>query len=148
MTEKQIEEKSYKTVYVACDGTEFDYKDQCLKYDKSCIGVLHGRVKQFAINQGAEDELFNCGSCDNTCIVCIPQSMENLDTIRQLIAAHGGMDYQVQRVQNEHIGSICIITIGYQGDGAWFDTLDSIIKRAVGPDYEATHVTAEKIIKE
>ena len=38
------------TVYQAVDGTEFDNREECEKYDNSAQGVLRGRLKPLIVN--------------------------------------------------------------------------------------------------
>jgi len=144
MTEKQIETKSYKTVYVAVDGTEFDTIDECRNYDKSAFGVLLGRVKQMSIKDISEEDIFNCGSCDNRVLVCIPRSKEDINTLRQTMIAAGQNENYASRLTDDNINKPVLLTIGYAGDGAWFDTLNAIAQRALGPNYKNAHVEFEK----
>jgi hypothetical protein len=130
MEKKTIEVKDYKTVYVAADGTEFDTAEECKKYDKSAVGVLKGRIKKFTIKETTEDGIFNCGSCDNTVMVCIPQTIADLDAIRQLIVCMGSSESYAERLADDNVGRVVFLTISYCNDGAWFTTLDGIIKDA------------------
>lgn len=128
----QKEDKIYRTAYVATDGTEFDDAEECKKYEKSAVGILKGRVKKMSLSDVSEDDLFNCGSCDNRVLTVVPSSMQDVDTIKQLILAMGGSESYADRLSEEHIGKIVFVTIGYQDCGAWFDVLEDIAERALG----------------
>jgi hypothetical protein len=46
--ERTVTEKY--TVYEAVDGTQFDFKEDCEKYDNSAKGVLRGKLKDLIVN--------------------------------------------------------------------------------------------------
>lgn len=50
---KQINKEvtSYKTVYVAVDGTEFDSKEECVKYENSAQGVLRDKFNKLVVRE-------------------------------------------------------------------------------------------------
>lgn len=144
MTEKQIETKSYKTVYVAADGIEFDTRDECSNYDKSAFGVLMGRVKAMSVNDTSEEDIFCCGSPENRVLACIPRSKEDINTLRQTMIAAGQNEKYASNLTDDNINKPVLLTIGYAGDGAWFDTLDTIVQRALGSNYKNAHVEFEK----
>ena len=56
------------TVYQAVDGTEFNSREECEKYDNSAKGVLRGRLKEFVVTDKYDcRELFR-GYEDNKCL--------------------------------------------------------------------------------
>lgn len=59
---QEVIHKSYKTVYEANDGTQFDSKEECLKYEQSAVGVLMVEFKELQVNFITEYELFDTGS--------------------------------------------------------------------------------------
>lgn len=138
MVQKQIEETHYRTAYVAYDGTEFECKEDCLRYEKSAVGVLRMRIQPIVIRDTIEDILFNCGSCENTVLVLLPTKKEHLDDIRHLMACYGCSESYVRQLTDDYLGQVLTLTIGYAGEGAWFDSLECICNRAVGPDYEVS----------
>lgn len=133
MKERKVELMSYKTVYVAADGTEFDDPNECTKYDKSAVGVLKGRVKEMAIKDANEDDIFNCGNCENRVLVCIPKNQEDIDTIKQLIFATGGYESYANKVDG------CInkvVLVFCYDDYIYIDTLDDVVFRATDGKYK------------
>ena len=64
--QKEIVKKSFVTVFVANDGTEFNDKEQCKKYDESALGVLLAKYSQRVIKTSDEWSLFGFGREDNT----------------------------------------------------------------------------------
>jgi len=130
METKQIELKSYKNVYVAVDGTEFEEQEECQKYEKSAEGVLLGRLAKMAITKQSECDLFNGAGCDdNTSYVIIPKSEDEVATIQQAIhlKSYGDKKKLCERVD---VGKVVIVTIGYDNDGLWVSDLGEIVSKA------------------
>lgn len=61
---KKKEVITYKECYVAKDGTEFNDKAECEKYEESANFVIIKRYKDLVEHSTNECELFNCGSED------------------------------------------------------------------------------------
>ena len=59
---QEVIHKSYKTVYEANDGTPFDSKEECLKYEQSAVGILMVEFKELQVNFLTEEALFGVGS--------------------------------------------------------------------------------------
>ena len=59
---QEVIHKSYKTVYEANDGTPFDSKEECLKYEQSAVGVLMVEFKELQVNFVSEYTLYEAGS--------------------------------------------------------------------------------------
>lgn len=133
MKERKVELMSYKTVYVAADGTEFDDRDECAKYDKSAVGVLKGRVKEMAIKDTNEDEIFSCGNCENRALVCVPKNQEDIDTIKQLIFATGGNKSYANKVDG-CINKVVLVFFCY--DYIYIDTLNDVVFRTTDGKYK------------
>ena len=54
--EKEI--KSYKTIYVANDGTEFSSEEECKKYDESAKGIIFSRYNKLILCKTDEYALY------------------------------------------------------------------------------------------
>lgn len=134
MEERKVELLSYKTVYVAADGTEFDDRTECEKYDKSAVGVLKGRVKAIAIKDTNEEDIFSCGNSENRVLVCIPKSQEDIDTIKQLIFATGGNKSYADKVDG-YINKVVLVFFCYD-DYIYIDTVDDVVFRATDGKYK------------
>lgn len=134
MKERKVELLSYKTVYVAADGTEFDDRTECEKYDKSAVGVLKGRVKEMAIKDADEEAIFNCGNSENRVLVCIPKNQEDIDTIKQLIFATGGDERYANKLDG-CINKIVLVFFCYD-DYIYIDTVDDVVSRATDGKYK------------
>lgn len=128
METKQIEVKSVKTVYVAVDGTEFNDKEECRKYDESAIGVLKGRVKKLAVKVTNEEDLLHSGGDDNESWVIIPKSADEIALIRQLLLVMGLKMEHTEELESQ-IGKVIWLTQDYNQNYMWFDTLEALTKR-------------------
>ena len=129
MKTKQVEIKSYKTVYEAVDGTEFENQDDCKRYDSSFAGVMRGKMKRSVIAEGQEDHFFSCGG-EHTVLVCIPKTVKELDVIRQFLLANGNTTEQVENITDDYVGRAVIITVyEYDENLAWFDSVDKLVER-------------------
>lgn len=128
METKQIEVKSFKTVYVAADGTEFNDKEECRKYDESALGVLKGRVKKLATKVSNEADLLGSGNGDDESWVIIPKSADEVALIRQLLSLMGMKAEHTEFLESQ-IGKVIWLTQSYDQDYMWFDTLESLTKR-------------------
>ena len=138
MKEKQIEEKSYRTVYVAVDGREFDDKSTCLKYDKSFACVMKSYLNDMSIREtSTEEDLFYTGSCENEVFIVMPKTEEDILHIKQLAIGFGESEERVSKqIDNSDINSIILVTIGYNDDWAYVCRLNTIIKNIVGEKYK------------
>ena len=134
MKERKVELLSYKTIYVAADGTEFDDRTECEKYDKSAVGVLKGRVKAMAIKDTNEENIFNCGNSENRVLVCIPKNQEDIDIIKQLIFATGGNKSYADKVDG-YINKVVLVFFCYD-DYIYVDTVDDVVLRATDGKYK------------
>lgn len=76
-------QKSVYNVYIANDGTEFQDKEECKKYEESAEGVLMAKIKHLVVKDISEEEFWGFGSCDNTVWVIKAESQEDVDTIMQ-----------------------------------------------------------------
>lgn len=134
MEERKVELLSYKTVYVAADGTEFDDRTECEKYDKSAVGVLKGRVKAMAIKDTNEEDIFSCGNSENRVLVCIPKNQEDIDTIKQLIFTTVGNKSYADKV-DAYINKVVLVFFCYD-DYIYIDTVDDVVFRATDGKYK------------
>ena len=82
---KQItkEKVSTYTVYQASDGTEFEDKAECKKYEESAAGVIKTRLKEFTRKQITENDLYGIGSEEYEYVILTPTINEHYNTILQ-----------------------------------------------------------------
>lgn len=89
--EKEI--KSYKTIYVAFDGTEFDNEKECATYEKSASGIITARYAKLVIRKADEGLLLN-GDEDHEIDFVKPTCERDKDTIMQMFFHFVGQDYE------------------------------------------------------
>lgn len=123
---KQIEKTRTitETKYQAIDGTEFDDKNECLKYDNTALAVMMAKYKSLVINSMSEWDLFGVGCDDNICdIVKLTRGSEYV--IMWLLAYyHSYSDEKLQELENKMINTIesndvLIINRGYSSEEFW-----------------------------
>lgn len=142
MKEIKIEETVYRYKYEACDGTQFDDKEECIKYDKTMIGIIRSRLKKMCVNDGSEEDFLFCGSCDNEAMICVPKNEKDVDTLKQAILAYGGSQQQIDAmVKDDYINTPVVVIIGYDGCGCWITSYKKLTKEATGGRFTVVEVS-------
>ena len=101
MIELHKEKKINYTVYQAIDGTIFEDKEECKKYDNSAQAVLLAKYKSYVINTGTEEEIFGHGSQDYYIDVVRVNDPIIIDTVCQLfvlINTYGSAEDRIKRL--------------------------------------------------
>ena len=70
-------------VYEAVDGTQFDFKEDCEKYDNSAKGVLRGKLKALIVNDEYNGWDLMGGNEDNTIIAVKVPTEADIDIVLQ-----------------------------------------------------------------
>ena len=74
-----------ETFYKATDGTLFEEREECLKYESSARCVLLTRYENLVIKTLSEGEIFGCtGSDDYEIDICKVKDDRDIDIILQL----------------------------------------------------------------
>lgn len=71
------------TVYQAVDGTEFDFKEDCERYDNSAQGVLRGKLRPLIVNDEWNGWDLMGGNEDNQVIAVAAPHESDIDIILQ-----------------------------------------------------------------
>ena len=75
--------------YEALDGTIFNDKDECKKYDESALGLLNYKVSLLKVGKKDMDCWDLCCGCDDhKCFALKPELPEDKDTILQWYLGH------------------------------------------------------------
>ena len=130
--QKEIVKKSYVTIFIANDGTEFNDKEQCQKYDESALGVLLAKYSQRIIKTSDEWSLFGFGSEDNVIEIIRFENEADKDLVLQIYLLenpHLYKDENKERLEklmarmNKALEDHDIVFIGrgYEGDGFYFE---------------------------
>jgi len=142
MKEIKIEETIYKYKYEACDGTQFDDKEECIKYEKTMIGIIRGRLKEMCISEGSEEDFLFCGSCDNDAWVCVPKNEGDVNTLKQAILAYGGSQQQVDAmIKDDYINTPVVVITGYDSCGCWITSYKKLTELATDGKFTVTKVS-------
>lgn len=75
---------NYIEEYQAVDGTIFNSKEECIKYENSAALMLKSRYKKLVIKETNEWNLFKCGSEDEFIDVIKLWSERDIDLVLQL----------------------------------------------------------------
>lgn len=88
MKEIKEEIKTYITKYEAIDGTMFNNKEECEKYDNTAKTVLRSKFQKLILSETTEVDLFNAGSDENSTYAVKMPTEEDADTVKQLYLAY------------------------------------------------------------
>jgi len=114
MEKKQIEkiEKSYVSVYVANDGTEFNNADECRKYEESAFCVLMMKYNRLVVRRTNEYEMFGCG-CEETLIDVVKlETQKDADTLLQVISFCGSNLEKAQAATDRALAEDDAVLVG------------------------------------
>lgn len=138
METKRIEVKTYKYVYEAVDGTQFDCEDECRAYDNSAYGVLKGRLAKMTILKMTECDLYNgAGSDENKSYVVVPKDEEEVKTIQQLAYLKSYSEESKRKnADMVAVGKVLVVTISYNDDGLWITDLGEMVSSATAGTFK------------
>ena len=77
--QREIQTISYKTMYIATDGTEFENRDECIKYEASALGTMRNRISKliaYDSRDTKEDAWTLFGGCDDHDVVAVKMNNE------------------------------------------------------------------------
>ena len=130
--------------YEATDGTIFNDKEECVKYENSAVGVLMARTETFCVARDDSDGTINPldDGGENNYRLLLPQGPEDIDTLNQLyIMPRTGVSKQTL-FTDEHIGKLILMGYRlYDNSGlewSWFHELDKIIDTMTAGKYKLT----------
>lgn len=132
MKEIQKETKQYITIYEAVDGTEFNSKEECAKYEKSAECVLIAKYNKLVVKSCLESDIFGCiGSEEETINIVKINSLSDIDIILKLIALYypnAAKDPEWMQKKEDKLtdaynsNSLVVIGRGYEGDCFYLST--------------------------
>lgn len=114
------------------DGTVFEDENDCLKWEKSCYGMLFHKLSEFKIKDEYEWTLDDGG--ENYYITVIPTQESHIDTLNQLHRMFGGSNLKEEEAKFNSIDIGLPIIVGYRFDGAyaldwvWFHKVADMLK--------------------
>lgn len=84
MKEVTKERKVLDILYEAIDGTRFNSREECLRYEESAKGVLKARLMELVEYSDSEDNILGAGSEENTLYGVKLKVKEDKDVVLQL----------------------------------------------------------------
>lgn len=130
---KTIEvEKIIKEIkYGAIDGTLFNTKDECIKYESTAKAVLLAKYKKLVVKEDTEYNLFHCGSEDCGVDLVKFNTTEDVRNVMQLFALYNPHTASTESNVSErmemcekalHTNDTLIIHRGYEEDSFWIES--------------------------
>ncbi len=98
--QKEVVIKRYDDVFVANDGTEFNTKEECEKYENSAKCALMARYKLLVIKESDCFSLFGFGSDEDVIEVVKIESEEDLNLILQILILENPWHYDASKADN------------------------------------------------
>ena len=127
--------------YEASDGTIFDDKAECLKYEESAKMIVRKRFNDLVVGDTTEEGLFNSGYDDTIMYIVNVKNEKDVDTINQ----YGYLLTQCKCniVSDDDIGSEVII--GHCEDYLWRKgTLQELLDKITNNYNEAKEMYEKK----
>ena len=84
MKEIKKERTVYDIYYEAVDGTQFNSKEECQKYENTAKAVLRERFKKLVLKATTEYSFFGIGSDDDKLFIVKMETEADRDTVLQL----------------------------------------------------------------
>ena len=136
MKEVYVEEVKKVFKYEAIDGTLFNSKEECIKYENSAKVAVKALYKKLIIKSIAETELFSVGSDDNTLELVKVKTQEDIKILLQMcyiynITHESSLD-RITKLATKAMetNDILIIGRGYDEDCFWIiDTKQDLINQ-------------------
>lgn len=130
---KSVSKEVTNTVcgWEAIDGTFFENKEECKKYENSAKTVILAKYNKLVIKSGSEEELFYIGCGDNIVDIVKISKYSDIDIILQLYTLINGtpsedsLNKQTERCERAlDTRDYLFISRGYDDDYFWvMDTL-------------------------
>lgn len=130
---KSVSKEVTNTIYgwEAIDGTFFDNKEECQKYENSAKTVILAKYNKLVVKSSSEEEFFYLGCSDNTVDVVKISKYSDIEVILQLYTLINGtpsedsLNKQTERCERAlDTRDYLFISRGYNDDYFWvMDTL-------------------------
>lgn len=117
---KRTIEEVVRTEYIANDGTVFDDRDECLKYERSALGVIKAKLKPMTnFNKYSQYDFIDMGSDECLVEIFAIESQEDLDNINRYLQAVSCHYPRPTQIPKEAIGHEAILFWNYDKDYAY-----------------------------
>lgn len=137
MKEIKKEKVEYYNIYEAVDGTIFDNREECVKYENSALGVLKGRF--FSLIVGKENAWETIGGYDDNDVVAVKMSSDkDLETVLHFYYLQNSYYLRENKYKEEfdskvisayQNGYTLLFGINTEGEYYFIDSIQSIINK-------------------
>lgn len=133
---KSVSKEVTNTIYgwEAIDGTFFDNKEECQKYENSAKTVILAKYNKLVVKSSSEEEFFYLGCSDNTVDVVKISKYSDINVILQLYTLINGtpsedsLNKQTERCERAlDTRDYLFISRGYNDD--YFLVMDTLTDR-------------------
>ena len=107
------------TVYIACDGTEFEYSYECANYENEIRWDKLNKVKQIKEAEGFANTTGEYTNDDNAFYWFVPQNKDDIDTINENFVLGS------YELCDSDIGEVICIEENQGCDDAWVTYMSS-----------------------
>ena len=133
MKEVTKEKVQQYTMYQAVDGTEFNDKTECQKYEQSAKGVIMARIAKLIVGKG--DAWTLIAGCDDHDVIGIKmQNGRDLEYVKQLFMMECSWYGEVKTEEIFDImekaydnGDIVLFGINCEGEYYWINSRQNIV---------------------
>jgi hypothetical protein len=135
MKEVTKEKVQKYTMYEALDGTEFNDKAECEKYEQSAKGVIRARIAKLTVGKDNEGNLL-AGSDEHEVIGIKMQTEKDVEYVKQFLLMECTW-YNGNPVERDKIfdimekaydnDDIVLFGINYDGDYYWINARQNIV---------------------
>lgn len=128
MKEISVEKTLTERKYEAIDGTLFDNKDECQRYENTARCILLSKYNKLIIKSATEYDLFEMGSEESVIDLIKIRHKSDIPTIVQLVILDNQylikdqdrIDRMYEQLESASIaGETFMISRGYQNDNFW-----------------------------
>lgn len=120
-------------VYEALDGTEFNDKAECQKYEESAKGVIRARIAKLTVGKATAWDLL-AGSDDNEVVGIKMQNGRDLEYVKQFFMMECSWYGEVRTKEIFDViekayddNDIVLFGINCDGDYYWINALQNIV---------------------
>ena len=137
MKEVTKEKVQKYTVYEALDGTEFNDKAECQKYEESAKGVIRARIAKLTVGKATEWDLL-AGSDDHEVVGIKMQNERDLEYVKQFFMMECSWYGEVRTKEIFDViekayddNDIVLFSINCDGDYYWINSRKNIVDNLV-----------------
>lgn len=129
---RELQEVIKRIEYIANDGTIFDNKEECSKYERTCECVIRSAYKKLVVGSFTQYELFGFGSDEISYDIVKVNTMEDLDSLNKMIKYY---DKEIALYEKEIIGHETFVSWDSWDNKPYKEGNIGTILNKIGMDY-------------